>query len=315
MGALDAVVNEVGSEFGIGSSSAGSVLSGILSFIQDGGGVGSFLERFRRAGVGNLVTSWLGGEPKAVSPDAVESAMGRDTITQIASKAGLSFTTAVSAIAFMLPKLIQRLAPGGVIPARLSSDIASYLSMPGAAVAAAPSFLIRYKWPLLALLGVVLLLWLWAANRGTTSGIAFNLQEQVQLATKRASDALGALRPGYSAQDLVRALNLGVINFPVGSAQIPSDALVYLNGAATALKAAPAGTVLSIGGHTDNTGDPNGNLQLSQQRANAVRDYLVQQGVSPGTLVATGYGDVRPIASNDTEEGRFRNRRIEFSVR
>jgi outer membrane protein OmpA-like peptidoglycan-associated protein len=53
-------------------------------------------------------------------------------------------------------------------------------------------------------------------------------------------------------------------------------------------------------------------MTLSQQRAEAVRSYLVEQGVPPGMLVAKGYGDTRPVASNDTDEGRFRNRRIEF---
>jgi OmpA-OmpF porin, OOP family len=52
-----------------------------------------------------------------------------------------------------------------------------------------------------------------------------------------------------------------------------------------------------------------------QQRAEAVRYYLIQQGVAPSALIAKGYGDTRPSASNDTEEGKFRNRRIEFTVR
>jgi OOP family OmpA-OmpF porin len=72
--------------------------------------------------------------------------------------------------------------------------------------------------------------------------------------------------------------------------------------------------VLEIAGHTDNSGDSASNLALSQQRADSVRNYLVQQGVAPGMLVAKGYGDTRPVASNDTDEGKFRNRRIEFTV-
>jgi outer membrane protein OmpA-like peptidoglycan-associated protein len=72
---------------------------------------------------------------------------------------------------------------------------------------------------------------------------------------------------------------------------------------------------MEIGGHTDNTGDADRQLALSQQRADAVRAYLIQQGVPEAMLVAKGYGDARPIASNDTEEGRFRNRRVEFTAR
>jgi len=69
-----------------------------------------------------------------------------------------------------------------------------------------------------------------------------------------------------------------------------------------------------INGHTDNTGDSAANMALSQQRADTVRNYLIQQGVPSSMLVAKGYGDTRPITSNDTDEGKFRNRRIEFSL-
>jgi len=72
--------------------------------------------------------------------------------------------------------------------------------------------------------------------------------------------------------------------------------------------------VVEIGGYTDNTGDPAANMQLSQQRAEAVRAALVQAGVDPSMLVAKGYGSASPIAGNDSLEGRLRNRRIEYRV-
>ena len=72
---------------------------------------------------------------------------------------------------------------------------------------------------------------------------------------------------------------------------------------------------MEIGGHTDNSGDPASNVTLSQQRADAVRAYLIQQGVDANALVTKGYGDSKPVASNETDEGKFRNRRIEFSLR
>jgi OmpA-OmpF porin, OOP family len=71
---------------------------------------------------------------------------------------------------------------------------------------------------------------------------------------------------------------------------------------------------MEIGGNTDNTGDASSDLQLSQQRADAVRSYLVSQGVDPAVLTAKGYGDTKAVGANDTEEGKFRNRRIEFTV-
>ncbi|WP_157558360.1 OmpA family protein [Microscilla marina] len=69
-----------------------------------------------------------------------------------------------------------------------------------------------------------------------------------------------------------------------------------------------------ISGHTDNIGDKARNRELSQQRANSVRDYLVSHGVDASRLVYKGYGDSKPAATNDTEEGRAKNRRIEFKI-
>lgn len=329
MGVLDSVINDTGSQLGISSNSVATVLSGLLSFIsQDDGGIGGFLDRFRRSGFGSLVSSWLTGDAKTVSADTVETALGHQTIDRIGSKAGVSFSTAASAIALMLPKLVGRLAPGGTIPARLSTEFTSYITAAPAAVAAGARQAVsaagtmaqeaglgRYLWPILGVLLLGVLLAMWLMNRGTVNNAAFNVAEQLRLATQRASAALSALRPGFTAQELVSALNLEVINFPTGSAEIPNDSYDFLNKAAVAFKAAPAGTIVDVGGHTDNTGDAAANRTLSQQRADAVRAYLVQQGVSPGMLTATGYGDTKPVAGNDTDAGRFRNRRIEFTVR
>lgn len=69
-----------------------------------------------------------------------------------------------------------------------------------------------------------------------------------------------------------------------------------------------------VSGHTDNIGDKARNQKLSQQRANSVRDYLVSHGIDASRLVYKGYGDAQPAASNDTDEGRAKNRRIEFKI-
>jgi OOP family OmpA-OmpF porin len=87
-----------------------------------------------------------------------------------------------------------------------------------------------------------------------------------------------------------------------------------LREAAAKIRQLPAGTVIEVGGHTDNTGDAAANVALSQQRAEAVRNALIQAGVDPSMLVAKGYGGAAPVSSNDTADGRFRNRRIEYRV-
>ncbi|MGB5532015.1 MAG: OmpA family protein, partial [Acidimicrobiia bacterium] len=69
---------------------------------------------------------------------------------------------------------------------------------------------------------------------------------------------------------------------------------------------------VEIAGHADAQGSPERNLELSRRRAQAVLDYFVSRGEDPERFVAVGYGDTRPIADNSTEEGRQKNRRIEF---
>jgi outer membrane protein OmpA-like peptidoglycan-associated protein len=68
---------------------------------------------------------------------------------------------------------------------------------------------------------------------------------------------------------------------------------------------------IEISGHTDNVGSAKTNKTLSLKRAQACRDYLTRNGVAASRIVAVGYGDERPIAPNDSEDGRQKNRRIE----
>ena len=113
---------------------------------------------------------------------------------------------------------------------------------------------------------------------------------------------------------MVKALNDSPINFPTGSSQVPASITRFIDSAAGDLKQLPKGSVLEIAGYTDNTGDARINLELSQKRASAVREALIKAGADPKMLVAKGYGSADPIASNDTPEGRERNRRIEYRV-
>ena len=71
---------------------------------------------------------------------------------------------------------------------------------------------------------------------------------------------------------------------------------------------------LRITGHTDNIGDRESNKQLSQRRAEAVRDYIIEQGVAANRFLVDWYGEERPIADNSTEEGRQKNRRVEMEI-
>ncbi|MCS7074117.1 MAG: OmpA family protein, partial [Bacteroidia bacterium] len=71
---------------------------------------------------------------------------------------------------------------------------------------------------------------------------------------------------------------------------------------------------IRINGHTDNTGNPATKLELSLDRANAVRDYLIAHKISPHRITTKGFGMQLPVADNETEEGRALNRRVEFQI-
>ena len=71
---------------------------------------------------------------------------------------------------------------------------------------------------------------------------------------------------------------------------------------------------LSIVGHTDNKGSDEANLKLSKARAKSVADYLISKGVSGTTITSDGLGESKPIADNNTDAGREKNRRVEFTI-
>jgi OmpA-OmpF porin, OOP family len=126
-------------------------------------------------------------------------------------------------------------------------------------------------------------------------------------------DALAAAG-NISGEDLVKALNLAIIHFATGSANISADSMDILKKAAATLKAAAPGTKVEIGGHTDNSGNAASNMKLSDARSKSVMSTLVKLGVNAAMLSAKGYGDTKPVAPNDTPEGKAQNRRMEFTL-
>ncbi|MFM0073183.1 OmpA family protein [Paraburkholderia sediminicola] len=147
---------------------------------------------------------------------------------------------------------------------------------------------------------------------------SFNVEQAVANATENFRGAIkGLLTPDSSCAtaDVVKVLNLQVINFASAGARVPASALEDLNQSAQVLNACARNgktAKLEVAGYSDNVGGAQANLQLSKKRAEAVRAYLVKAGVPADSLVAQGYGDADPVASNDTASGRFANRRIEF---
>lgn len=118
-----------------------------------------------------------------------------------------------------------------------------------------------------------------------------------------------------SAPDIAGVLNLQVVSFASSSGHVPASAKESLMEAAQLMKACADGgrpMRFTISAFSDNAGNADANLQLSQKRANAVRDFLVNAGAPADQLTAKGYGRTQPVASNLTPGGRFANRRIVF---
>lgn len=105
-----------------------------------------------------------------------------------------------------------------------------------------------------------------------------------------------------------------VINFRTGSAELDPDSTPMLESVADIAKRCPAAR-FTVTGHTDSVGSRQANRALSEQRARAVADFLAERGVPRARIETLGFGDGRPVAPNDTEANRAKNRRIEFSLK
>jgi len=109
---------------------------------------------------------------------------------------------------------------------------------------------------------------------------------------------------------------VGVLNnlfFDTGKSEVRSDSYAELDRMVLTFNENP-GLVLEIGGHTDNVGTDAANIKLSQDRADSVREYIIGKGIEPDRVQSKGYGEAKPKATNDSEEGRQINRRVEFKV-
>jgi outer membrane protein OmpA-like peptidoglycan-associated protein len=103
------------------------------------------------------------------------------------------------------------------------------------------------------------------------------------------------------------------LNFEFGKANIKKDSLPYLDKLAETMLKAKDWT-LEIQGHTDDKGSEEFNLKLSENRADAVKNYLVSKGLVADTIISKGFGEIAPIVANDTDANREKNRRVEFKI-
>jgi outer membrane protein OmpA-like peptidoglycan-associated protein len=135
-----------------------------------------------------------------------------------------------------------------------------------------------------------------------------------QKAEDCANKALDELAPDFSVDDLLRAMNLYIIQFDSGKFDIPPRNMVFLGRAAGYMKKLPPTVVVEVGGHTDSDGSDPANQTLSENRAKAVREALLKFDITPGMLTEKGYGEAKPKTTNATDDGKFQNRRIEYTA-
>ena len=140
-----------------------------------------------------------------------------------------------------------------------------------------------------------------------------DLQGEIDSSVTAAQAAVDNLGENPSPRDVARALSIQVVNFEVDKAIIPDANKALLDRAVTLMEQVPDMKLMIIG-HTDKTADAAYNMKLSQERAQAMKDYMVSKGADASKLMTKGMGETDPIADNSTDQGRFRNRRIEFTV-
>lgn len=149
-----------------------------------------------------------------------------------------------------------------------------------------------------------------AVGAAAGGGIGYYMDRQErQLRERLQGTGIGVERQG---NDIV--LNMpNQVTFGVDSSELSGEARQALNDVTAVLRQYPE-TRISVAGYTDSTGTQDYNQRLSERRAAAVGDYLVQGGVESQRLSRVGYGESRPVASNDTQQGRAQNRRVEITV-
>jgi len=152
-------------------------------------------------------------------------------------------------------------------------------------------------------------------ERLTVSGLApsADAKSDVDAAIDDADISVTTSTVTIDAASVVGALDLSGVQFDSGTANLTSEARDILDEAAAALATVPDAAV-EVQGHTDDRGSDSANQSLSQRRADAVVDYLVDADIEADRLTAVGFGETAPIADNGTAAGRAENRRVEFKV-
>ena len=149
---------------------------------------------------------------------------------------------------------------------------------------------------------------------GVVGGVAGGvIGDKMDKQAKEIKETLPGAEVESVGEGIKVTLNENTVNFDFNSANLTTLAKTNLDKLVTVLKNNPD-TNINIYGHTDSIGSDAVNLRISAQRAAAVKNYFVANGISASRMFTEGLGKSSPIASNDTDAGRAKNRRVEFAI-
>lgn len=149
---------------------------------------------------------------------------------------------------------------------------------------------------------------------GVIGGVAGNvIGSKMDKQAKEIKETLPGAEVERVGDGIKITLNESIVNFDFDSSALTTTAKNNLDKLAQVLVNNPD-TNINIYGHTDSKGTDSYNMSLSERRANSVKTYLVGKGIASSRLFAKGEGEAMPVASNDTDAGRAKNRRVEFAI-
>ena len=149
---------------------------------------------------------------------------------------------------------------------------------------------------------------------GVIGGVAGNvIGNKMDKQAKEIKNTLPGAEVERVGDGIKITMNESIVNFAFNSSDLTSVAKTNLDKLAQVLINNPD-TNINIYGHTDDKGTDEYNQGLSERRANSVKSYLLSKGISSNRMFATGEGESMPVASNETDAGRAKNRRVEFAI-
>ena len=315
----------------------GNLLNDLAGFLSGGSATQSSLST-----AGEVLQTIFGGNQSRII-DALANAVGAKSSTTAGALLRLAVPLILSLLARYrrqdnldaggLASLLrsQRTSFAGLLPAAITGLLGA--AAPTARVAPPPpppapsSSPLRWLIPL-ALLGLI---GTWLGSRGCDDTAHQTAREAAQTSERKLSrltlpgGVAIELPEGSFNYNLARFLGNTAdttvprtfvfedLNFETGSAALTADSRRVVNDLVIIMKAYPTARA-QLAGHTDNTGDAGANKTLSEARAKTVRDAMIADGVDAGRLESAGYGQEKPIASNDTDAGRLKNRRTELVI-